>query len=670
MRFRKLVRRVVLHNVAHDRTITLATSAFVSTSGRLTPTNTLGTSAVGTAIPANRQPRYGFLIVMLALAIRVGWILRVPTKPVGDFAMYVEAGAHLLKFGTLGPEYIFMPGYPLLLAAVQWLGGGWLACKLVGAMAGALAAGAVYGIAQRLWDSRAAALAGGLLCALWPAGVAVASVTGTDMPAATLIAIGCYFLLRFCPGQPRLAALLFGVFIGLAGYIRAIALPLSVLGIFCFRASGLTWKTALRRTVMSCAVAALLLAPWAVRNRLRYGETFFSDSHGGETALVGADPNTDGRYSRSLNRIFHEVTGYTILGEPHRETDRAALSLARSWTRFDPAFALGLFLAKAERLLVRERALLYWPLFRAGVLPEPALSVASCWRSALESVVDTFWLATVAAALVGLGVAFRQRRWLVISLVPFIVVLAGLYAAIFAEQRYRLPISLLTFPLAAGGLHWLAQTARDIVRQRRVARAVRREAGLALGLIIVVFVGAPTLSWAGGKLRDHHRFTIQVCHVNQQARVCSWRMSGSRDDGGRPALQGVWNGVGLAIPAATPDRAREIAAQTEVDLPAGDYAIEAALDIAPLDESEKMPAGEIIAQVGANAPGAKISLAAVAQATREIGPLPLKVEAHHAGGKLPVRLLIAMPPGAPPAMLPGRLWVNQLTVVSIAPLAR
>ena len=607
-----------------------------------------------------------FLVVMLALVLRVGWVLLVPTKPVGDFAMYVESAAHLVKFGSFDAEYVFMPGYVFLLAAVQALGGGWLACKLVGAVAGSLAAGAVYGIAHRLWRSRATALVAGLLCALWPAGVAVASVTGTDMPAAALIALGLDFLLRYSPARPRLAALLFGVFMGLATYLRAIALPLSALAIFCFRASGLDWKAALRSTVLSCAVAAVLLSPWAVRNRLRYGETFLSDSHGGLTALVGANPNTDGRYSRSLNRIFHEVTGYTILAEPHREADRAALSLALPWMRFDPAFTLGLVLAKAERLLVHERALLYWPLFRAGVLPEPALSLASRWRSRIEPVVDGFWLTTVAAALAGLGMALARRRWLALTLVPFVVVLAGLYAAIFAEQRYRAPITLLVFPFAAAGLHWLVQTARDVFRARRVSRPVRWEVGLALGLIVITFVGAPALAWTGGKLREGHRWTVQVCHVDRQARLCSWRRIGPRDDDGTPSVRGVWNGVGLAVPLAVPDRTKEIAAETELDVPAGDYAIQASLDIAPFDPSASVPEGEFNLQVGADAPGATVSLASVAQATRESNTLPLRVAALHRGGKLSVRLRIAIPPGAPPTTLPGRLWVNEIAVVPMA----
>jgi Dolichyl-phosphate-mannose-protein mannosyltransferase len=609
-----------------------------------------------------------YFVVVLALALRVGWILLVPTKPVGDFAMYVESAAHLIKFGSFDAEYIFMPGYVFLLAVVQALGGGWLACKLVGAVAGSLAAGAVYGIARRLWDSRPAALVAGLLCALWPAGVAVSSVTGTDMPAGALVALGCYFLLRDLPARPRRSAVLFGVFMGLATYIRAIALPLCALAIFCGRASGLAWKPALRKTAISCAVAALLLSPWAVRNRLRYGEFFVADSHGGITALMGANPNSDGRYARSLNRIFHEVTGYTVLAEPHREADRAALAMARPWLRFDPAFTVGLFIARAEQLLVHERALLYWPLFRAGVLPEPALGVASRWRSTIEPVVDAFWLATVAAALAGLGVAIVRRRWLVLTLVPFMVVLAGMYIVIFADPRYRLPITLLVFPFAAGGLVWLGQTARDVIRERRVSRAVRWEAGLSVGLIVTIFVGAPTLAWAGSKLREHHRWAVQVCHVNQQARVCSWRRTGSRDDD-TPAVRGVWNGVGLAIPAAAPDRAQETGAETELDLPAGDYAIEASLDIAPLDAATTISAGEVNVQVGTEA-GANVSLDSIAQATRESSPLPLRIEVHHRGGKLPVRVRIAIPPAVPPTPLPGRLWVSEIAVVSLPPSQR
>jgi hypothetical protein len=187
---------------------------------------------------------------------------------------------------------------------------------------------------------------------------------------------------------------------------------------------------------------------------------------------------------------------------------------------------------------------------------------------------------------------------------------------------------------------------------------LRWEIGLALGLNIATFAVAPTLAWAGDRLREQHRWSVQVCHVNRQARLCSWRKIGPRDADGTPSIRGVWNGVGLAIPAAVPDRMKDVVIETKLDAPAGDYAVEASLDIAPLHASASIPAGEFSVQVGADAAGATVSLAAIAQATRESSPLPLRLEAHHEGGKLPVRLRIAIPPGAPPATLPGRVWVT------------
>jgi len=116
-------------------------------------------------------------VVALAIALRVAWVLLVPTKPVGDFAMYVESAQHLVEHGAFDPEYIYMPGYVLLIAPVQALGGGWLATKLVGAVLGGLGAGAVLGVARRLAEgmrAKAIALTAGLLYAFWPAGIAVA----------------------------------------------------------------------------------------------------------------------------------------------------------------------------------------------------------------------------------------------------------------------------------------------------------------------------------------------------------------------------------------------------------------------------------------------------------------------------------------------------------------
>ena len=598
-----------------------------------------------------------FFVVALAIVLRIAWVLAVPTKPVGDFAMYDESAAHLVEHGSLDPEYVYMPGYIFLIAPVQALGGGWLATKLVGAVLGGLGAGAVAGIARRLGGSSRAALIAGLLYAFWPAGIAIASVTGTDMPAAVLVVVATYALVRYSATRPVLAALLFGLLTGLGAYIRAIVVPLAALSVLVFRAQGQTWRRSIQCAAIACGIALLALAPWAVRNRLRYGETFFTDSHGGLTALVGANPNTDGCYSRSLNRTFHDVTGFALLAEPHREADRASLAIAKDWIRFEPLFALGLLVTKAERLLVHERALLYWPLFRAGVLPEPARSFFAGHRGTIETVADNFWLALLALALMGIALAVLRRQWLALALLPQAAVLAALYTAIFAEPRYRLPIFMLLVPFAVLAIEWLAQTARALFRPF-APKAWKHEGIVAIGFAAAVFTAAPAVAWAGTRLLLHHRWAVHECSVAGHPQYCKWRVVSVEGDlQEAPGLRGVWNGVGLALPRSS-SRA-SLSAETDLHLDPGDYTLAIDIDLAPADAVTGDLSGTLRITADSQTLGEIVSLRTVADATRSRAALPWTATVHHSGGLFRLQAQLETSPSEP-VRSPARLWLSDL----------
>lgn len=542
---------------------------------------------------------------VVAAVLRLAWVAAVPTKPVGDFALYRESAAYLVEHGSLDSGFVFMPGYVLLLALLERLGGGLLAAKLLGVGFGALAAAAAAGTAGALFDRRAG-FAAGLAAAIWPAGVAMASVTGTDMPAAALIAAAVWALVRLGPGRPRTAVLVCGALLGAASSIRAVALPLA-------GASGLYWLarrerlgTAAARAALTLAVALVLLAPWAIRNRARYGEWFLTDSHGGHTALCGANPNSDGRYSRSLNRLFHETTGFEILTEPHRESDREAYAWARRFAAFEPAFAVGLVGAKAERLLARERGLLYWPVFRAGVLPAGRAAWFAGHRAALEAAADVFWWATALLALAGVGLCVAWREDPALVLVAFALALAALYAVFFAEPRYQLPITLLGFPLAAAAVTRLRRGLAD----RRAAR------------VAVAFAVLAPLAFAGflrfcEGLRAGHRWAAALCRVDGIARACLWRRADAGP--GDSPVRGTWDAVGLAAPGA---------AETTVDLPAGRYHASGRFD----------------------PPGAGAMIAAAAD---------------HRGG--PYRVHFAVPAGAPVPVWLSDLRIEREVMHNLAP---
>ena len=524
--------------------------------------------------PAGYEGRLVVILGVLALVARLAWVLAVPTHPVGDFAMYWESAGHLVEHGAFDPEFIYMPGYVVALAAVRWLGGGLFAAKLLGVAAGGLATAAVTGLAARLFDRRSA-VAAGLLCALWPAGITVASVVGTDMPAAALLVTAPWLLLRDAHARPVRAAVLFGVALGVAAYVRAVALPFALFSALTWIAVRAPWRRVVGCTALSCLVVLLMLVPWGLRNKARYGELFLTDSHGGHTALVGANPNTEGVYSRSLNLMFARGTGYALFAEPHREADRAAYELARKWAAFEPDYALGLLAAKADRLLTHERPLLYWPIYRQGVLDAESRAGFARHEAGLERFVDGFWYALVGAALFGVVVAASRRKWAALALLPMPLALAVLYVLFFAEVRYHLAIAVFFFPYAGLTWRWLTQTGRDLAGRRlnvRGRRRLAREAIVGVVVITALFVGWPRLVAAGAELRDRHRWAVCLCSLEGHDRLCAWKPTIPAPGEGPSGVRGVWNGFGLKLSTAL------AAAATEVDVPAGRYRVSVTAD--------------------------------------------------------------------------------------------
>ena len=512
-------------------------------------------------------------LTALAVAVRLAWVLLVPTRPVGDFAMYLESARYLVEHGRLDPEFIYMPGYVWLAAGIYALGGGLLAVKMIGVAAGGLATAAAYG-ATRAVFGRPSAIAAGLLCALWPAGIAISSVTGTDMPAAALLGLGVWVLAALARRRPLGAPVGFGFVMGLSVYIRAIALPLIGLAALHFRARGARWVHVATRTLAAGLVGLVMLLPWGFRNHRRYGEFFLTDSHGGHTALVGANPNSEGTYSRSLNRLFSEGTGYSLFKPPHRVSDRVAYALAMHWTKVSPGYALGLLVAKADRLLGRERSLLYWPLYRQSVLPPG--NWFDVHRAGIERLVDGFYAFLMAMAAVGVVAAAARRNWPALSLLPLPLALAAVYTLFFAEARYHLAIVVLLLPFAGAGVVWTVGAVVDAVSRQASRRRLAAETLAAAAAVALLLVGWPRLAAAGERLRARDRWGVCVCRVAGANQICDVLPVGVAPGAPSP-VRGVWDGFGLSLAAP------RAGAALDLPLPAGRHRLTFRAEIVPAD---------------------------------------------------------------------------------------
>ena len=205
-----------------------------------------------------------------------------------------------------------------------------------------------------------------------------------------------------------------------------------------------------RRLLTAVGVAATLvvLLPWGIRHVRQSGSLYFTDDHGGITALIGANPNSEGTYTRALNRMFKDVTGRSVLDEPHHDTDRAAYAIAREWFRFEPALRARPRDAEG-RSPVRSRAspalLVDLPARRAGRSSRGLVRRAPRRDHAASRTASA--LAVAGLALAGVAAAVARRRWALLALVPFQLALVATYTTLLrraalpaADRAARVPV--------------------------------------------------------------------------------------------------------------------------------------------------------------------------------------------------------------------------------------
>ena len=169
----------------------------------------------------------------------------------------------------------------------------------------------------------------------------------------------------------------YGLVLGLAAYVRAVALPLVVLAALHFRARGARWATSSPAPSLAAAVALLVLLPWGMRNNTA------TASCSSPTATA-ATPRWSAPTRTPTEATAARSTGCSRRGPATRCSRRrtgSPIAPLTSWPssgrRFEPPYALGLLAAKADRLLTHERPLLYWPLYRQSVLPRAAVRAGS-----------------------------------------------------------------------------------------------------------------------------------------------------------------------------------------------------------------------------------------------------------------------------------------------------
>lgn len=401
----------------------------------------------------------GWLAAGLALRAGLALLLDPGMQLRHDETVYLAAAERLRGSGVLETGALLRP--PLYIAWLALLGwpADWLGlrlpllAKLVQCGLGAATVLPVYHSALRLAGRRAARIAAGCF-ALDPTLVAYCHLLWPETLFGLLVAVVFDAVAGLeARRTPAVAGL--GVLIGLAVLLKP------VFGLFALLLAGqwlwrLGWCQAAQLVLVCGGAATLVVAPWAVRNQLRYGPSIVLENEGPYNLWIGNDPAP----ALAVHREWQE------LGDP---VTRSRVGLARGLAAIgdDP----GRFAARLP-----QRALNLWGLEFFVVRHAIAGGYGALARGELLGafwILQLGWAALWLAAAAGLPGLWRDpsvRLWLAYA-AGFTLLVAGMVAT----TRFRVPFALPLAVAAGAGV--------ERALRRRLGRAEWIAVGIALALL-------------------------------------------------------------------------------------------------------------------------------------------------------------------------------------------
>jgi 4-amino-4-deoxy-L-arabinose transferase-like glycosyltransferase len=428
-----------------------------------------------------RVPRLAIVFLVLALAVRLGFVVATPgyapqhdDRDYDRLACGLVAGEGYTRAGppvsqsrcgdgaTGEPTAFRPPGYPMFLAAVYTVSEPlgierWTAARIAQAFLGTAVVALLGLVAFQLFGRRTA-LAAMALGAVFPPAIVLGGslLTETLFSALMLAAVAAVLADRAAGGDRRWLAAA-GVLCGLAVLTRsnapALLVPLAI-GVAATGAGVRPLRARLGRAAALAAIAALVVAPWTVRNAIElHGFAPVTTEAG--SALAGtyndttrSDPDWPGAWQPPAR--LPEIR--STLAPVHGDEPAEQRALSRRSLRY-MADHPGYVAAVGGRNLWRLSGLAGpgWWHFSGRTLSLPR------WTAGVSAV---SFLAFLALALAGAftSAARAAPRWL--WLMPVLMLASVVF--VVGETRFRAPIDPFVVLLAAVAIAEFARRAATV----------------------------------------------------------------------------------------------------------------------------------------------------------------------------------------------------------------
>lgn len=415
-------------------------------------------------------------ILALALGARIAAIAASSDfRPIFDAADFDRHAASIAagngypppQLGLHGPTAFRPPLYPIALAVVHKLGGGWTAGRVLGALLGTLTVALVFLVAQRLWDGRVALVAA-LIAAVFPPLVVLSASLLSEQLFLPLVLASLLAVLVYRERGGLRWAIAAGVLCGLAILARTSGAPyVLALAAGAWAARPRFRRAALVPPLVVVLATALTVAPWVIRNAAVF-HRFAGLGTGAGYALAGTY-NAESRargdhpgepFSPNVLRTFRDVFAQRDLDEDQftgKLNDRAT-----HYIEDHPGYVVETVAWNVLRVFEVERRGSFRTNFATQEVQALGVERLGSPIAFLGSLYVVLTLALVGLAA-QLGLLPSRRAPPFVWWVPVLLLLPAL--AIYGLPRYRAPVDLFLVMLAAVALVAL----RDRSRRRDAA---------------------------------------------------------------------------------------------------------------------------------------------------------------------------------------------------------
>ena len=399
------------------------------------------------------------MAVGLLLRVALAALLDGRMQPRGDELTYLRWGAGLLDQGQLETgNFVRPPLYFGVVALAAQLAGLWsgsltLTAKLLQCLLSTATALPVYRTAHRVGGRRVARLASGLLL-LDPTLIGYTHLLWPE----TLLLFALALICDAIPGldsrrAPAIAG--YGALFGAAMLLKPVS-GLLALMLACHWWWQIGWRRALRLSLVFGLAALAVVAPWAIRNQLRYGPTIVLENQGPYNLWIGNDPTPAPQILREWNAI----------GDPV-ERSRTGMERGLAAIRSDPAAFLHRSALRAVNLWGLEFFVVRHIVTGGYGRVDRTSLLAVAW------LLQSAWALSLLAAALGMARAWRDPTLRLLLLHALVFTL--LVATMVGTTRFRVPFAFLLAVTGGLGL--------DALLSRRAGWRELLAAVLALALL-------------------------------------------------------------------------------------------------------------------------------------------------------------------------------------------